>query len=144
MLDIDLSMGGNYSLKARLRDVRAKLFEINSAVKKLESNMIFLLVNPELITYTSSQDSDSSSEQQFTNASEPNQEHVAIITSLYGPEQFLTNPIELHGQYAENMGARHDLMTRESEILGALHEQNKKASYEEHRADDAYPASYDI
>lgn len=143
MLDIDLSMGGNYSLKARLRDVRAKLFEINSAVKKLESNMIFLLVNPELITYTSSQSSGNSSEPQSTDVSDPNQEYSVVISNPYIQAQFLTNPIELHGQYAENMGARHDLMVSESEILGALHEQNKKASYEEHH-DDAYPASYDI
>lgn len=143
MLDIDLSMGGNYSLKARLRDVRAKLFEINSAVRKLESNMIFLLVNPELVTYASSESSGNSSEPQSIDVSDPNQEYSVVISNPYVQTQFITNPIELHGQYAENMGARHDLMTRESEILSALHEQNKKASYEGHH-DDAYPASYDI
>src|SRR3989338_3179238 len=143
MLDIDLSIGGNYSLEAQLRDIRAKLSEINIAVRKLELNMIFLLVNPEFVNYTSSQSSGSSSEPQSTDAADPNQEHSVVMNNPYVPAQFLTNPVELHGQYAENMGARHDLMVSESEILSTLYEQNKKAYYEERHDNDAYPSSYD-
>ena len=132
------SMGGSYSLEVRLQNIRAKLSQVNTAVRNLESNMIFLLVNPELVNYAPSQSSDSSSEQQSADAWDFDQHSVVISNPRtdYGQEQFLTNPTELHGLLADSMGARHDLMVNESEILSALYEQNKKAHYD--NVDSAY------
>ena len=126
------ALGGSYSLETRLQNIRAKLSEVNSAVRRLESNMIFLLVNPELIHYDSSQTSDSNSEQSTSMWSSDGDNSIVVssIRTDYGQENFMTNPIELSGQYAENMGARHDLMLCQSEILSAIDEQKKKAHYD--------------
>ena len=121
---------GGYSLESRLQNIRAKLSEVNSAVRKLESNMIFLLVNPDLITYTSSQNSNSEQSASMRSSDGDDSIVVSNIRTDYGQEEFMTNPVELNGQYAENMGARHDLMVYESEILSAIDEQKKKAHYD--------------
>ena len=122
------ALGGTYSLEARLQNIRAKLSNVNSAVRNLESNMIFLLVNPELIYSTSS---DSKSEQSISmwSSEGDNSTVVSSIRTDYGQEGFITNSIELSGQYAENMSARHDLMICQSEILSAIDEQKKKSHY---------------
>ena len=127
------ALGGTYSLEARLQNIRAKLSNVNSAVRKLESNMIFLLVNPELIQYASSETSDSKSEQSVSmwSSDGDNSTVVSNIRTDYGQEGFMTNPIELGGQYAENMGTRHALMICQSEILSAIDEQKKKSHYDQ-------------
>ena len=133
------ALGGSYSLQTRLQNIRAKLSEVNSAVRKLEFNMIYLLVNPELINYTSSQSSDSNNQSESDWS--PDGEHSAVMSNPrtdYGQEEFMTNPNELSGQYAENMGVRHDLMVGESEILSAIDEQKKKAHYDNAAVADHY------
>ena len=130
------SMGGSYSLEARLQNIRAKLSQINTSVRNLESNMIFLLVNPELVTYT---DQSTVSSQQQDMGSGLDNEYESVMTvqrTDFGQEQFLTNPTELHDLLADNMGTRHDLMVSETEILSALYEQKKKAHYD--NADSVY------
>ena len=128
------SQGGSYLLESRLQHIKTKLSEVNSAVRKLESNMIFLLVHPELVTYASQNSGSDSNEQQSDSPWSLHDEHSTVMSNPkvdYGQEQFMTNPNELSGQYSDYMGVRHDLMVNESEILGAIDEQ-KKHSYYDH------------
>ena len=134
------ALGGNYSLESRLRSIRGKLSEINSAVRNLESNMIFLLVNPELVNSTPSEASSSSQEQEIANlwGYEPNSVVMSVPKTDYGQEQFTTDPIELDNQLAQHMGVRHSLMVCESEILAAIYERNKKAYSEDAKSAHDY------
>ena len=113
------------SLEAKLQNVRAKLSDVNGSVRKLESNMIFLLVHPQLVTFTS-QGSDEQQDPHTWNVDTQGTVMMSNPQTDYGQEEFLTNQTELNGQYAENMGLRHDLMVTKDEILDALYEQKKK------------------
>ena len=121
------STGGNYSLESKLQSVRGKLSAVNRSVRQLESNMVFLLVNPHLVNYTSSQSTDTS--QQEPHMWDVDSQGTVVASNPktdFGQEEFLTNPAEIHGQYSDAMGLRHSLMVNEDEILSALHEEKKQ------------------
>ena len=124
------SLAGNYSLEAKLQSIRGKLSEINTAVRKLESNMIFLLVNPGLVNYTSSETSNSSEQESVWNTGEDHSAVVSTPKTDYGQEEFMTNPIQLHDELSQNMGVRHALMVSEDEIVDAIDAQKKKMHYD--------------
>ena len=112
--------GGNYSLESRLQSVKSRLFNVNRKVRELESNMIFLLVNPEL-TYSTQSSSTSSSD------GEGSQSQVMRIQQVdFGQEQFMTDPVMLDDELSQSFGLRHSLMTAEEEILAAIHERDKE------------------
>lgn len=123
--------GGSYLLESRLQNIKAKLATVNSAVRRLESNMIFLLVNPDLVTYTSDS-TDGGSEQTVRMWSSDGDDPIVMSTPRtdYGQEEFMTNPAELNGLLADSMGLRHALMVGEKEILSTIDEQKKKAHYD--------------
>ena len=124
------SLAGNYSLEAKLRSVRGKLSEINTAVRRLESNMIFLLVNPGLVNYTPSGTSNSSEQESTWNTGEEHSVAASVPKTDYGQEEFMTNPVQLHDELSQNMGIRYALMVNEDEILDAIYVQEKKKHYE--------------
>ncbi len=118
--------GGDYSPQSRLRTIRSKLSEINSKVRNLESNMIFLLVHPHLVVY---RNEESQSNQQSTN--EPDQPQVMTVQKVdFGQEQYTLDPSELNGLLSDNLGTRHELMVSEAEILHSMYDQKKKDSYD--------------
>ena len=131
--------GGSYSLEARLQAIKSRLFDVNKKVRELESNMIFLLVNPEL-TYTTTQSSNSSNNQ-GTSDIDGSQNQGQVLSSQqvdFGQEQYLTNPAELDDKLSQNLGSRHALMVTEEEILAAIHERDKEKDYEKqsHKPDN--------
>ena len=124
------SLAGNYSLEAKLRSIRGKLSEVNSAVRKLESNMIFLLVNPGLVNHTSSETSNSSEQESTSNIDEEHSAVVSVPTTDYGQEEFMTDPVQLHDELSQNMGVRYALMVSEEQILDAIDVEKKKNHYD--------------
>ena len=124
------SLAGNYSLEAKLRSIRGKLSEINTAVRRLESNMIFLLVNPGLVNCTSSETSSSTEQESVWNTGEEHSVVVSVPKTDYGQEEFMTDPIQLHDELSQSMGVRHALMVSEDEILDAMDVQKKKKHHE--------------
>lgn len=127
--------GGNYSLQSRLRTVRGRLDEINCKVRNLESNMIFLLVNPHLVIY---KNEESQGNQQFTEPlTEGEQPQVMTVQQVdFGQEQYILDPSELNGLLSDNLGTRHELMVAESEILHALYDEKKKDPNDSDNYDD--------
>ena len=136
------SQGGSYLLESRLQNIRGRLSAINTSVRNLESNMIFLLVNPERVTYTSE---DSGSSEQHTgdlsdSSSGDTQSSVVVSTPRtdFGQEWFTTNPYELNDQLSKSVTVRHSLMISENEILAAIDEQKKKNHHDSASADLAH------
>ncbi len=121
------SGGGNCSLESRLQSIRGRLSEVNSSVRKLESNMIFLLVHPELLTYTSNSDGDSKTRNEYV--WEVDRQSSVVMSNPrtdYGQEEYTTNSSELHSKIDESMSLRYELMISEGEISDALYEEKKQ------------------
>ena len=120
-----LTQGGNYSLQSRLNEVRGKLFGINKKVNELEYNMIFLLVRPDLINYSSSEDNNN--HQQTGSEDSGTQSHATDNSAYYKWEPtFITNPAELHGKIADYMGIRYGLLINQKELIESMDAEKSK------------------
>ncbi len=128
--------GGSYSFASRLHAVRGKLMDISSKISQLESNVIFLLVNPFLVdspsAYTSSEENEDEGENE-NDSEDIFYDQPVIIDSAVEEEwqhKFITDSSVVNAKLAECMTARHGLLIEQKELVEGFNEEKKKHGHE--------------
>ena len=105
-----------------LNEIRNRLFDINKKVREMESNMIFLLVNPDAVIIE-----EINKQQDLSSLdAENNSNTITRPKTDFGQEKnYLTDPSQVHAKLAEYMSMRYELLIEEKEILGAIDTERK-------------------